>query len=268
MKKTKISIIGILVVTFALLFAIGSIAVYQATNITENTPKSDHGYYIRKGATSSKKLKLADQTQKTLSYKQSSKVSENEYVDIYLHGTDEYSFNQDGNLVSYNAITSALREEKDKELLIPEEDAIKIAKEHIRSFYGNLPEYVFDYCKYYESSKKYLVAYSKQFGSNGFVTADSCFVTITKEGNILNSTAPRPERYDGFDEKLLNGIDFKKMQEFVFEQVCGEKYEAYELEDNIWLKKQEDGGFHLALPVVIQKENDVIISEELTYPLD
>lgn len=268
MKKRMVIVFAI---GISLCLCIGAGALFKATNITETAPISEHGDYIRKGADSSKKIVLADQTQKTLTYKQSSKVSENEYVDIYLYDTDEYEINQDGKLVSFSAITAAGREEN-AELMISEKEAIQVATEHIKKFYGDLPGYVLDYCNYNESVKNYLVTYSKQFGSAGFVTADSCIVSVSKEGNIVYSIAPRPERFEGFSETLLKGITFEKMQEYVSDQMSAiyssGEYLSYELDDNVWLKKRENGEFYLNLPTFIFKSDDIVLDEEFAYNLN
>ncbi len=264
-KRRKWPVILAAVLILSSIFGVVSFANLNR-DLKKAYPAAENGTYSRIGAPQTRKITLNNNTEVNLVYKQTEQEGD-KYTDIYLNGTDEYWFDQDGNFISYFTLKNSSGA---GDWLIDKDQAIEIASKHIAEFY-DLPEgYEFDYCYHNEGNIYIDVQYTLKYGVNDFISADFCSVYVGKKGQILFSRAPRPELVEGFDESLLDGITMQSLQAYVEQQASlnsEEAYQSVELQDNVWLRKNEDGSFYLLLPALVETTDGFTSIEEFHYPL-
>ena len=204
---------------------------------------------------------FADRSVKKLTFHESEQVENHSRVDIYLdEDQNKLRFNESGKLTGFTAAkNSSVLESKTR---ITQEQANKIALQHISNTYGNILEgYVLDYCN--DDDPDYDFMYVKKYGTDGFVKGESCLISVYHNGTIRHSSIVHVGKYADFDVSLLNDLSAETIQDYVDQK---NDVSVQATIDDIRLKKQDDK-YVLLIQTTI--ENGAYTQpQEYIYPLE
>lgn len=203
---------------------------------------------------------FADRSVKKLTFHESEQVENHSRVDIYLdEEQNKLRFNEAGKLTGYTAAkSSSVLESKTR---ITQEQANKIALQHILDTYGNILEgYVLDYCN--DDDPDYDFMYVKKYGTDGFVKGESCLISVYHNGTVRHSSIVHVGKYADFDTRLLNGLSAETIQSYVLEKTDDSVQATI---NDIRLKKQ-DNKYVLLIQTTIEN-GDYAQLQEYIYPL-
>ncbi len=264
-KKCIWILLSILLFTSA--FSVVSFALCQFDKTIEDPMAINKECYLRDEAVTKREVSLSNNEQRLVTYKQTEQVTQSEYIDVYTHEQEEYWYGQEGKLTAYYKGSNSLPIDNSE---IDQQTAQRIADQHIMDLYGKPNEYTLDSSEYNDSKSSYSVRYTLCVGEENLVYADVCSVTVSKDGQVISSSAPHSEILNGFDKETLNGITREKLGEYALKQIntmyAKEKVKSVELEE-VWLQREDDGKFYLLLSVRITKSTEMVIAKELVYAL-
>ena len=110
---------------------------------------------------------------------------------------------------------------------IKEDEAIKIAEEHCKLFYGDaFDNFKFHYCE--NDEIEYTIEYFITFGEDNFLLGATCRVYVLYDGTVITSSMINQKEIADFDPALLDGITIEKIEE-----IAEEKAKAAYMDDFI-----------------------------------
>lgn len=139
--------------------------------------------------------------------------------DVYLDNNEnEYRYNVSGKLTEFklNAETSDVNKANASDLLT-EQEAVERAKEYAHLLYGNEFEgYELEWTHLSSELHQYTFGFTKKYK---FVNSSYCFIDLCTNGLLLSSDFSSYNKYNDFDESLLDGITEQDIEGFVREQI-------------------------------------------------
>lgn len=196
--------------------------------------------------------------------------------DVYLDKNEnEYRYNKSGKLTEFklNAETSDVNKANASDLLT-EQEAVERAREYAYLLYGDIfDEHELEWSHFSKEQHEYSFGFIKKLK---FVNVSYCFVDICTNGLLFSSDFSSYNKYDDFDESLLDDITEQDIENFVQEQIehqYSSKCKGYEIKSMGLQKVNNKYYIDIITNVDIDYGNDVLgediysIGQEYYYAL-
>lgn len=181
--------------------------------------------------------------------------------DVYLDKNEnEYRYNKLGKLTEFklNAETSDVNKTNASDLLT-EQEAVERAREYAYLLYGDIFDgHELEWSHFSKEQHEYSFGFIKK---HKFVNVSYCFVDICTNGLLFSSDFSSYNKYDDFDESLLDDITEQDIENFVQEQIehqYSSKCKGYEIKSMGLQKVNNKYYIDIITNVDIDYGNDVL----------
>ena len=284
----KIITISLVTTTAVLLTVLVCVAVGVGIKQKgEGSPTSD-SYYTDSTVSSQKLYTAPDGNQTVLTYKQSTETASGKPLHFYEDAAgNQYSFDQNGELIGHHLAegvqqpqsstsksdVSPTRHTEDAPTTPEEQILVDRARQYATQVYGEEYFSKFSYSKMVvnEALKTNHVFFYIRYKDR--IITECCDVTLYDDKSIGNddvSTFGKGIDAD-FDETLLQDVEIKELEKFAQQKVkeqFGNDYKSYEIENDIAVVRNDNGGFDLSIAVnVLVGDNFGYERVKYIYPL-